>query len=78
MIKAFPAPDMIRAVNRSCVMQKGSRLFLFANVGLVALAGRMFFTPDNNVFKGNPRDRLTIFLDFFLTKYFIKRDVKEC
>ena len=28
--------------------------------------------------KENPGDGLTVFLDFFLTKIFCKRDVKNC
>ena len=43
---------------------------------------RMLFvfllTSDIRVFIGNSDDVLTVFLDFFLTKYFCKRDVKNC
>ncbi len=35
-------------------------------------------TADNGTFKEKPDDELTVFLDFFLTKIFRKRDVKEC
>ena len=43
---------------------------------------RMLFvfllTADIRVFIGNSDDVLTVFLDFFLTKYFRKRGVKKC
>ena len=43
---------------------------------------RMLFvfllTADIRVFIGNSDDVLTVFLDFFLTKYFCERDVKNC
>ena len=37
-----------------------------------------FIKPHISVFRENSDVRLTVFLDFFLTKYFCKRDVNEC
>jgi len=49
---------------------------------MVARAGEHLFcafpAPDVSDFREKPKDGLTIFLDFILTKYFRERDVKEC
>jgi len=36
-----------------------------------------FLSPNITVFEGKPKNELTIFLDFILTKYFRKRDVRD-
>ena len=48
----------------------------------VGVCGGVFpcshLTADKGTFKENSDDGLTVFFDFFLTKFFRKRDVKEC